>query len=379
MKRALLRAFLLEPAARQSQTICDMAEYIPQCMITRPSDVAFALFVVLQNVAKKQIKKILIVRTDKLGDMVLTLPMARAIKDALPGCTVAIMARPYTSPLVKVCKDVDEVVEYNGSYFFSLIQQFRSVKPDAVVLLSPKARYAIAAFFAGIPIRIGKGYRWYSLFTNKKIFEHRKNAERNEAAYNIRMLEPLGITPNEDTLAEFDTSKLPANALTFKKYVVLHTVTGGSGPSWDAGQWVEFAGLLNQKHALPVILTGVPSDSEFLLILSERMKQAGADVHILAGADLVTLIRVLADATLVVSGSTGPGHIAAAMGAPTIGLFPLVKVLSKERWGFRGEHAVNISPPSAVKAECPMCKDCICIETITTSSVMQAAEELIKK
>jgi ADP-heptose:LPS heptosyltransferase len=337
---------------------------------------AFTLFVILQNVAKKQVKKILIVRTDKLGDMILTLPMATAIKEANPDTTVSFLTQPYTAPLVRLCPDIDQVVEYNGAYFGALIRQFRSIKPDAVILLSPKARYAIASFFAGIPIRIGKGYRWYSIFTNRKIFEHRKSAERNEADYNLRMLEPLGITVTENILPHIDLSSLPNNPIDLEKYMVLHAVTGGSGPSWDAGRWVEFAASLNQNYKLPVILTGIPADSEFLFILSERMKQAGVDVHIQNRIDLPRLIRILSDAALVVAGGTGPGHIAAAMGAPTIGLFPLVKVLSKERWGFRGLRVKNIAPAAAPRPECPMCKDCDCIKTITVTEAMQAVDEL---
>ncbi|HYM19470.1 MAG TPA: glycosyltransferase family 9 protein [Candidatus Kapabacteria bacterium] len=329
------------------------------------------------NITSKP-KKILIVRTDKIGDMVLTLPLARAIKQVMPDANVSIMARTYTAPLVKLCPDIDKVVEYDGSSFVHLIGQLRRVRADVVILLSPKARFAIASFLAGIPIRIGKGYRWYSVFTNKKIFEHRKNAERNEAAYNLRMLKPLGIDAEEQLLPILDKNKLPKNPINATKYIVLHTQTGGSAPIWDADKWCKLGSVLNQKFHLPVILTGIRSEGEFLFILSERMKQDGMDVHILPESDLLSLARVLSEASLVISGSTGPGHIAAALGAPTIGLFPLARALSKERWGFRGANVENLSPLDPVKAECPMCKNCECIAAITVDQVMNAGERLIR-
>jgi heptosyltransferase III len=325
------------------------------------------------------VKKILIVRTDKIGDMVLTLPMARAIKLADPEYRVVFMARVYTAPLVKLSPFVDEIVEYDGSYFFGLIQAFREIRPDAVVLLSPKARYAIASFFARIPIRIGKGYRWYSIFTNRNVFEHRKSAERNEAAYNLRMLEKLGIAADEALLPALDGSRFPPNPVTEANYIVLHTQTGGSAPAWSAERWVGLSVVLNQTFGLPVILTGTAAEREILFTLSERMKHAGVNVHIQPESDLGLLAVVLSHATLVVAGSTGPGHIAGALGAPTIGLFPLATALSKARWGFRGEHVANLAPLERPRAECPECSNCDCVSAITIEQAVSAAKQLIQR
>lgn len=334
-------------------------------------------FQVLRNFAA--VKKILIVRTDKIGDMVLTLPMARAIKLADPGCRVVFMARAYTAPLVRLSPFVDEIVEYHGSYFLGLVRTFRKIKPDAVVLLSPKARFAISSFFAGIPVRVGKGYRWYSFFTNRNVFEHRKTAERNEAAYNLRMLAQLGISADEGLLPDLDPSRLPPNPVDFVSYVVLHTQTGGSAPGWNTDRWVELSVKLNQMNGLPVILTGTAAESEFLFTIAERMKHSGVNVHIQPESDLATLAVLLLHAALVIAGSTGPGHLAAALGTPTVGLFPLATALSKERWGFRGSKVVNLAPLKAPRPACPACGNCDCVLAIGTDEVIAAAQTLVQR
>jgi ADP-heptose:LPS heptosyltransferase len=270
------------------------------------------------------------------------------------------------------------VIEYDGhSLFFNLIKQFRRSKADAVILLSPKARYAIASFVARIQIRIGKGYRWYSFFTNRNVFEHRKTAERNEAAYNLRMLSELGIRADENLLPNIDKSLLPENPTTENNYIVFHITTGGSAPIWDKNRWVEFAAQLKQQYQFPVILTGTEAESEYLFIVAERMKHLGVDVHIQCGNDLLVLARVLEDAMLVITGSTGPGHISAALGTPTIGLFVLATSLSKERWGLRGLRTINLSPTQAPRTECPSCSNCECIAAITNEQVLQAAHKLL--
>ncbi|MBS1903372.1 MAG: glycosyltransferase family 9 protein [Bacteroidetes bacterium] len=324
-------------------------------------------------------KKILIVRTDKIGDMVLTLPMAQAIKLADPECRVVFMSQPYTTPIVKLSRFVDEIVEYDGSYYWGLIKAFRRIRPDAVVLLSPKARYAIASFFAGIPIRVGKGYRWYSFFTNRNVFEHRRTAERNEAAYNLRMLASLGIDADEELLPQLDLSILPTVSIPTQPYIVLHTQTGGSAPIWDADKWSELGSALNQTFGFPVVLTGTAFESEFLFTLCERMKHSRLDVHIQPQSDLATLCSVLSKAALVIAGSTGPGHIAAALGTPTIGLFPRATALSKERWGFRGKRAINLDATVAPRPECPQCKNCNCVSSITIGQVIDAARTLMNQ
>ena len=133
---------------------------------------------------------------------------------------------------------------------------------------------------------------------------------------------------------------------------------------------------MGQISSNAIVLTGIPADNEFLFRIAERMKQYSPDVHILTTDTLPELARVLTNAQLVIASGTGPGHLAAALGTPTIGLFPLVKTLSKERWGFRGKKVVNLSPIVRPKPECPMCSDCICVNEITVSQVMGGIKTL---
>ncbi len=330
--------------------------------------------------------RVLIVRTDRIGDMILTLPMATAIKCASPQHEVIMLARSYTEPVVALCPDVDEIVLLDGDSgkatannpsTFKIAAQLRRLQADAIIIPSPKPPLALAALLSGIKLRVGTGYRWYSFCFNKKIFDHRRTAEFNEAEYNVRMLSALGLPSSEYPLPVLQKDRLPSGSIGLDRYIVLHTGTGGSAPIWDKDRWYELAAAIRTVYQLPIILTGTENDAEFLFILAQRMKQAGIDVHIQTKNSLAALMKLLADATLVIAGSTGPGHLAAALGAATIGLFPLRTVLSKERWGFRGKRVVNLSPHSAPKVECPTCKDCRCIDQITIDDVITAAQTLL--
>jgi ADP-heptose:LPS heptosyltransferase len=191
------------------------------------------------------------------------------------------------------------------------------------------------------------------------------------------MLDAIGIEADPTLLPTLDQNTLPLNPLSDKEYVVFHIPTGGSAPAWSSEHWLEMAQKISDNYQLPIILTGTSQEREFLLIMGERMKHNGVSVHILPEGSLLELAVVLANARLVIAASTGPGHVAAAFGAPTIGIFPLRRVLSKERWGFRGKNVITVSPEKPLRPQCPECTNCECIDTITTDVVIRAARTLL--
>src|ERR1035441_6476076 len=95
----------------------------------------------------------LIVRTDRLGDVLLTLPMERAIKESLPNARVTFLAREYTQPIVERCPDVDEVIVARKFRLRELHQLFRQSKADVAFFPAPRFPLALAAWLARIPIR----------------------------------------------------------------------------------------------------------------------------------------------------------------------------------------------------------------------------------
>ncbi len=142
-------------------------------------------------------KKILIVRTDRIGDVVLSLPMAELVKKKYPDCKVAYFIRNYTRPLIDGNPFIDEVViaeESDGEILFKKnLEKIKSKNFDTCVVVNPTLKISLMMFLAGIKNRIGTGYRWYSFLFNKKVFEHRKYAEKHELEYNINLLNKIDI------------------------------------------------------------------------------------------------------------------------------------------------------------------------------------------
>jgi heptosyltransferase-3 len=324
---------------------------------------------------------ILIVRTDRLGDVVLTLPMARAIKKALPNARVTFLARQYTQPIIGRCPDVNEVrIIDDKTSLWKIVRQFQQC--DAAFFPSPRFPLALAAFIARVPKRIGTGYRWYSFLFTDKIYEHRKTAEHHEAEYNLRMLASIGITANA---AELPVIKLQSPEIQFvdrwivehlgavnAKFAVLHITSGGSTQAWPIEKFIEVGRAIAEKYQMGIVLTGVDADAATIQAAMASMNATNPFPFV--GRTISELAALLTRASLVIAGSTGPGHLAAALGAPTIGVFPLPRPLSKERWGFRGPQVINLSPKPI--SECPNCTNCTCMERISTEDVMNAVKTM---
>ncbi len=314
--------------------------------------------------------------------------MVTAIKEQLPNAKVIFMASSYTEPLVLLADGIDEVVLYDPNWSLARrIRAFKDTHANFVLFPSPKPGLAIAAYLAGLTNRVGTGFRWYSVFFNQWIRDHRSTAEYNEADYNIRMLPGIGLIATPTPLPQIRIStelrdkaeQLLASAFGVRpdRFAVLHIGSGGSSLDWSAEKFVSLSGELAQLYDFSILLTGTQPENEILLRLSAEMKAIGVDVRVVTGLALNELAAVLAQATLVVAGSTGPGHLAAALGAPTIGLFPQLRVLSKERWGFRGKRVLNLTASQAPKVSCPDCKTCNCMEQLSVVEVAKAVSELL--
>ena len=142
-------------------------------------------------------KNILVVRNDSIGDVVLSLPLAGLIKKQYPDCKVTFLLRNYTKDIVNDHPYIDDVIiliEDNGKIpVWKNVSQIKTGLFDSSIIVYPTFITALIIFLAGVKIRVGSGYRWYSFFFNKKVFEHRKYAEKHELEYNVNLLKVFGI------------------------------------------------------------------------------------------------------------------------------------------------------------------------------------------
>jgi heptosyltransferase III len=336
-------------------------------------------------------ENVLVVRTDRIGDVVLALPMISVLRASFPRATISMLLRSYTQELVEGFDGLDHILAYDDSGeqkgFLSILGEVRSKRFDLVVVSHPTFRIAVLMFLAGIHLRVGSGYRWYSFLFNRKVFEHRKTAEKHEAEYNVSLLSVIGceadkvphvVLPIPEKARDTAAKEMKRIAISHDhKIVVIHPGSGGSARDWSAGNFAELAKDLKIK-GYQVVVTG--SATERSLADSVVDRSGGSAVSVAGRLSLKELAAFLASAQLYISNSTGPLHIAAAVGIPVIAFYPPIRECSARRWGPLTDKKKVFTADSTI---CPRCKGgpCQgndCMDQIRVADVVQAARTLLE-
>ena len=137
---------------------------------------------------------ILLVRPDGIGDEILCLPVATALRQVKPQARVIFLSSQYAAPVLEHHQDVDEIWTLSGRESLRDLVGLFQRGVDAAIFLKP-FRLMLAAWLARVPIRVATGYRWYSVLANRRIYEHRSDFSKHETAYNVGMLKGLGLDP----------------------------------------------------------------------------------------------------------------------------------------------------------------------------------------
>jgi heptosyltransferase-3 len=322
--------------------------------------------------------RILISRTDRLGDLILALPFADTIKARYPECRVDVMASLYASPILENNSRIDGVVRVQNDqlavsrqYKKELQRKLVQGSYKAVVVLYPERRISQLLYKAGIPIRIGTAGRFHSVFFSHHIYHTRKANKKHELEYNLDFLKFFREGSTILMPAVYPLEKEINNARRILSeigvegdFVVLHPGSGGSALRWPIMNFVELSTVLGEA-GVQVVISGSAEEGKQYETLSQEM---GVNHTMIAGqTDLRTLAAVLSLADTVVANSTGPLHLSAAVGTRAVGLYPRQKVMSPTRWGPRGE-GHRIIQPTAPECDCPP-KKCRCMSTIPVTKV----------
>ena len=143
------------------------------------------------------IKSIILSRTDSLGDVMLSLPMAGAIKKHNANIKVIFLGRTYSKPLIETSEFIDEFINFDELLKENESTQlniFRNLNTDAIIHVFPNKEIAKLAKKANIPLRIGTSHRHFHLFTCNNLLKiGRKNSNLHEAQLNLKLLRPLKI------------------------------------------------------------------------------------------------------------------------------------------------------------------------------------------
>jgi ADP-heptose:LPS heptosyltransferase len=324
-------------------------------------------------------KKILISRTDAIGDVCLTLPVCQALEAAFPNSELTYLCRGYTRPVVACFEPIDQVLLLEELQ--QLDDQARNKvlgKFDVVLHLFPNQMVAKWCKHARIPLRIGTAHRFFHLFTcNSRPRFSRKRSALHESQLNFKLLAPLGITI-VPTIQELNTN-LPFRAPVvsaaladqdWSRAVLLHPKSNGSGVEYPLERFIELALVLLTK-GYQVYFTGTAAEGEFF---RSQLAQHPELIDVSGQWDLVTFISVISKAKALVACSTGPYHIAGLCGIRAVGLFASRKPIHPGRWAALGKGATAL----VFDPNCQLCAEgraCTCVAQISIDHIADAIEK----
>ncbi|MCK4574078.1 MAG: glycosyltransferase family 9 protein [candidate division Zixibacteria bacterium] len=333
--------------------------------------------------------RILISRTDRLGDLILALPFAETIKLRYPKCRVDVIASLYASPILENNPRIDNIVrvqndqlQTNNLYRKDLLQKVVKNKYQAVVAVYPERKISQLFYDAGIPVRIGTAGRFHSIFFSHHLMHSRKQNLKHESEYNLDFLQFFRDGETVRFPRVYLREKEIRNARRIlsdvgvgERFVVLHPGSGGSAERWCLDDFVRLYEALENRE-LEVVISGSEKEGETIAASSKNL---GIPARRITGdTDLRTLAAVLSQADLVVANSTGPLHLAVAVGTRAVGLYPSRKAMSPRRWGPLGDED-RVIQPVGVECKCPpgqcTCMDMIKVETVADEVIAMLAEK----
>ncbi|HEY2383864.1 MAG TPA: lipopolysaccharide heptosyltransferase II [Terriglobia bacterium] len=331
-------------------------------------------------------KKILIRGPNWVGDAVLAIPAMKAVRENFAEAEITLMVRPWVAGLFTSAPFIDRVwSEPKPSSLTDwrrVTREIRAGEFDLALLLPNSFESALMMFAGGVRQRVGyatDARRWMLTTSMKPVAE-----VRHQTHYYLDLVKtvtPGAVQPSIEiraTAAEREAARrlLASEGIAAgSPFLVLNPGAAyGAAKRWYADRFASVANALSGELKLSVVLIGSESERG---IAEEVAGQITGRTAILNGkTSLETLIGVLSESSLMITNDSGPMHIAAALGVPTVAVFGSTDDRVTSPCGARTrivKQQVECSP--CLLRECPI--DHRCMTGVKVDDVCRAARELI--
>lgn len=350
-------------------------------------------------------ERILLIRPDHVGDMLLTLPAIHALKQAKPHAEIHALVGGWSAGVLANIPHIDTVLTLNFPGFsrngegkgalspyqlaIKTARQLRQVGYTSAVILRPDHWWgALVTFLAGIPERIGYATRDVRPFLTHPLVHHHHHA----ILQNLRLVERWtgGIShdnihyeyPIDEADSQFIEGYLADCGIpTEGRLLCIHPGAGTWVKRWDEHHWAHVADTLSEQLECTVIFTGGGHELPMIRNIINQMKNSAC---VMAGnTEIGQLAALYARALVVIGPDSGPMHLAAAVKTPTVSLFGPADPLEFAPWGARDQHYIITSDIG--------CRPCRvldwgndapefhpCVRDITTGRVLDSARRAVQ-
>ena len=352
----------------------------------------FRFFVATAPIRPNAVGRILLIRTAYLGDVIMTLPMLKPLRERFPKASITVLTSSVGREILRYNPYVDDVIVYEPFWFYpsrfrgylTFLSGFRKRRFDLVIEARADIRDLLFLVFparskAKFSYAVGGG-RYF--LTHVAPYEERKH----KVEYHLDLVRYLGGRTDSiqwgicltETEKE-DVAKLLWESGISGPYLCVHP--GGRLPlkRWPSDRWAVLCDRMIDRFQLPLLLLSAESETEWVGKIITMMRNRP---RTLAGmTNIRQLSGVIARASLLVCNDSAPMHIAAALGTPTVAIFGPSKSVETGPFG-AGHLVVEKDFPCRAacdESRCTNRKRNACMEAITVENVFQAVERQMNR
>jgi len=305
------------------------------------------------------IKNILAIRNDRFGEFLLNIPAFNSLKKSFPQAKLTLIVNPYVLELAKCIPCADEVIGWSDKKhslpeLLRLSRILKKKKFDLCVVLNPSAESHILSFLSAIPVRAGYN-RKLPFLLNKKIEDSKNSALKHEVEYNLDLVKAAGADALDKTLSiRLENNIIDSSLEKFKlakseKLIAIHPWTSDIVKQWPLENFKTLAlKIVNELKIMTVIVGGIEEEARSKQYF-ENINE-GLIINLTGKTSLVELAALLKNCKLLVSGDSGPAHLAAAVNTKTITIFRNdLPGKTPKRWAPWGENHIIIENNALTK------------------------------
>ena len=323
-------------------------------------------------------QKILLIRLSSLGDIVLTTPAIRAVRAHFPDAYIAMLVAKQSAEILRENPHLDEIITFDRlaknkdtGEMLRIIRHLRERKFTMAIDFQRKFRTEMLMYFSGATERIGKGR-----FCTVRVHEQ---GNKHATAHYFDMLHAAGI-PAEDQRLELFLSEFEQLDAA-QRFDTAGVADGGlkvglfPGAGWKLREWMpeRFAAIgdrLVEHFNANVLIFGGPKEAELVQTVANLMNTQA--IPFAGNLQVRELAACLEKCDLFLTNDTGPMHIAAAVGTPTVSLFGPGNHIRFQPLGTSHQTIRHAVPCSPCKQFTDKCKDNICMKGIGVDEVWES-------
>lgn len=289
-------------------------------------------------------KKILLIRLDKIGDLICTLPADQVLDEELFDVTWVVQKG--LGQIVDLGAKKRKYLEIDKAHpkksAKKLNEYLTLLDPDVAISFQCPWWVNFALYNAEVPIRAGVKSQWHSyFFLNHGIRQKRSKAIKHELDYNLDLIYHT-LNPRQNKIFQYFEIPKPHEINILEKfnlmpqhYVVVHPGMMGSALNWPQSEYIKYIQTQIDKNK-QIVITGTDQDEKYL---TEIKKEFLSNPHVCwlqSKLNIKELVQILAHSESVIAPSTGVAHLAASVGANITGIYSPVRVHHPKRWAPRG-------------------------------------------